>query len=148
MMQLKRLLDRPVLTPKPENKWEKAAVFNPAAIYDHDLFHLIYRATDIGPHARYGKYVSRFGYAVSKDGVNFMRLDQPIMVGDTEQELRGVEDPRIVKLEDTYYMMYTGFGDRFPGDYRICLATSKNLIAWEKKGVVLDEPNKDASLTS
>jgi len=146
MMQLKRLLDRPVLTPKPENEWEKAAVFNPAAIYDHDLFHLIYRATDIGPHARYGKYVSCFGYAVSKDGVNFMRLDQPIMVGDTEQELRGVEDPRIVKLEDTYYMMYTGFGDRFPGDYRICLATSTNLIAWEKKGVVLDEPNKDASL--
>ncbi|KUJ89649.1 MAG: glycosidase, partial [Thermoanaerobacter thermocopriae] len=43
-------------------------------------------------------------------------------------------------------MMYTGFGDRFQDDYRICLATSKNLIDWERKGVVLDEPNKDASL--
>ena len=61
-----------------------------------------------------------------------MRLDQPIMVGDTDRN-SGSGRPRIVKLEDTYYMMYTGFGDRFPGDYRICLATSTNLIAWEKK---------------
>jgi len=42
--------------------------------------------------------------------------------------------------------MYTGYGGRFPEDFRICLATSKNLIDWERQGIVLDEPNKDASL--
>ncbi|MBE3591431.1 MAG: glycosidase [Thermoanaerobacter sp.] len=146
MIKLKRLSDKPVLMPKAENEWERAAVFNTAAIYDNGLFHLIYRATDIGPHAKYGKYTSRLGYAVSKDGINFMRLDKPVMSNETEQELRGLEDPRIVKIDGIYYMMYTGFGDRFHDDYRICLATSKNLIDWERKGVVLDEPNKDASL--
>ena len=40
-------------------------------------------------------------------------------------------------------MMYTGNSGK---DYRICLAASRNLIAWERQGVVLDEKNKDASL--
>ncbi len=43
-------------------------------------------------------------------------------------------------------MMYTGYGGRFGGDYRICLASSQNLIDWKRLGVMLDEPNKDASL--
>jgi predicted GH43/DUF377 family glycosyl hydrolase len=42
--------------------------------------------------------------------------------------------------------MYTGFGGRFPGDYRISYATSTNLIHWTRHGIVLDEENKDASL--
>lgn len=146
MIKLKRLSDKPILTPIKGHEWEKEAVFNCSAIYDNGLFHLIYRATDLGPHAKYGKYISRLGYAVSKDGINFMRLDKPVLSNDVVQELRGCEDPRIVKIEDTFYMMYTGFGDRFKDDYRICLATSKNLIDWQRHGVVLDEPNKDASL--
>lgn len=146
MIKLKRLSDKPILEPVTEHEWERKAVFNCSAIYDNGLFHLIYRATDIGPHVKYGKYISRLGYAVSKDGINFMRLDKPVLSNDVEQELRGCEDPRIVKIDDTYYMMYTGFGDRTDDDYRICLATSKNLINWERKGVVLDEPNKDAAL--
>jgi predicted GH43/DUF377 family glycosyl hydrolase len=66
-------------------------------------------------------------------------------VNDTNQEARGPEDPRIVKYDDLFHMLYTGYGGRFDGDYRICLATSSNLIAWQRKGVVLDETNKDAA---
>jgi hypothetical protein len=36
--------------------------------------------------------------------------------------------------------MYTGYGGKFPKDYRICLATSKKLIDWERQEAVLDEP--------
>ena len=43
-------------------------------------------------------------------------------------------------------MMYTGYGGRFDDDYRICMASSRNLIDWKRHGVMLDEPNKDASL--
>ncbi|MFO7153338.1 MAG: glycosidase [Caldicoprobacter oshimai] len=146
MIKLRRLSDQPILLPKPEHEWERAAVFNAAAIYENGLFHMLYRASDVGPHPNFGQYVSRLGYAVSKDGINFMRLDKPVMTNNTEQELRGVEDPRVVKIDGVYYMMYTGYGGRSENDFRICLATSRNLIDWEKKGVVLDEPNKDASL--
>jgi len=107
---------------------------------------MIYRAADIAPNGKEGPYINRLGYAVSKDGIRFNRLEQPILSNDVEQEARGPEDPRIVKIGDTFYMMYTGYSGRFPEDFRICLATSKNLIAWERQGIVLDEPNKDASL--
>lgn len=147
MMKLERLSGEPVLRPDPACAWKQAAVFNTAAIYDRGLFHLLYRATDIGCHERYGEYRNSIGYAVSTDGVHFMCLDKPVMPpGEHLQELRGPEDGRLVKLGDTYYMTYTGFSNRFPGDYRICLATSRNLIDWQRHGVVLGEPNKNASL--
>jgi len=145
-MKLERLSDKPVLRPKVEHPWEASAVFNCAAIHDNGLVHMIYRATDIASSGKEGKYISRLGYAVSSDGLNFNRLEQPILSNDVQQELRGPEDPRIIKMGDTFYMMYTGYGGRFDGDYRICLASSRNLIEWKRHGVVLDEPNKDASL--
>lgn len=147
MIKLERLSDRPILEPNPAHEWERAAVFNTAAIYDNGLFHLLYRATDIGCHARYGRYMNSIGYAVSTDGIHFSRLDRPVMApGEHLQELRGAEDGRLVKIGDTYHLTYTGFSDRFEGDYRICRATSRNLITWERHGVVLDEPNKNSSL--
>ena len=146
MIKLKRVSNQPILSPKPAHKWEATAVFNTAAIYDNGLVHLIYRATDITSNGRDGEYINSFGYAVSKDGVNFDRLTRPILVNDIPQEARGPEDPRIVKIGETFYMMYTGYGGRFGGDYRISLATSKNLINWQRHGIMLDEANKDASL--
>ena len=146
MIQLKRYSDQPIFLPKKENKWEAASVFNAAAILDNGLVHLIYRATDISSGGQEGDYINSLGYAVSKDGIHFNRLEQPILANDVPQEARGPEDPRIVKIGETFYMLYTGYGGRFDGDYRICLATSPNLIDWQRHGVMLDEPNKDAAL--
>ena len=114
---------------------------------------MLYRAADRDfaalkydrPHENL-KFTSSLGYAVSTDGIHFKRLDQPIFTGEGPQENWGVEDPRISKIGDTYYMLYTGFGGRDWSDHRICMAKSKNLIEWERMGVVLDEPNKDAAL--
>ncbi|HEY61531.1 MAG TPA: glycosidase [Anaerolineae bacterium] len=146
MIQLKRLRSEPVLTPKKYNPWEAGAVFNCGAIYYNGLVHLIYRATDISSNGVHGRYINSLGYAVSVDGVHFNRLENPILVNSVPQESRGPEDPRITKIGDTFFMLYTGYGGRFDGDYRICLATSQNLIAWKRQGVVLDESNKDAAL--
>ncbi|NQU67254.1 MAG: glycosidase [Candidatus Marinimicrobia bacterium] len=145
-MKLKRLTNKPVLAPVKENKWEAAAVFNAASVYEDGWYHMIYRASDIGPHKSFGEYINVLGYARSKDLINWERKNTPILVNDVEQELRGPEDPRIVKIDDTFYMTYTGFGNRFPGDFRICMATSKDLIHWERKGTVLDETNKNSAL--
>jgi predicted GH43/DUF377 family glycosyl hydrolase len=146
MIKLRRYSREPIFLPKQENKWEAASVFNAGAIYDNGLVHLIYRATDISSGGQEGPYINSLGYAISADGIHFNRLEQPILTNDVPQELRGPEDPRIVKIQDTFYMLYTGYGGRFEDDYRICLATSKNLVDWHRKGIMLDEPNKDASL--
>ena len=146
MIKLERLSEQPILTPKKEHPWEKAAVFNCGVIFHNDLVHMIYRATDITSNGKEGKYVNNLGYAISSDGIHFNRLEKPILVNDVPQEQRGPEDPRLVRLDDTFYMTYTGYGGRFDGDYRICLASSPNLINWERHGVLLDEANKDAAL--
>lgn len=146
MIKLDRLSVQPILTPNPNNSWEAGAVFNCAAVYKDNLVHLIYRATDITSAGSKGKYINNLGYAVSEDGLNFKRFDEPILRNDIEQEARGPEDPRIVEIDGQYHMIYTGFGGRFPGDFRISHATSRDLISWTRQGIVLYEPNKDASL--
>jgi predicted GH43/DUF377 family glycosyl hydrolase len=146
MIKLKRVSQKPVLVPNSGSTWEAGAVYNCAAVYKDKLVHLVYRATDITSNGSMGKYINNLGYAVSSDGINFNRLRDPILVNDVAQEARGPEDPRIVEIDGTYHMMYTGFGGRFPGDYRISYATSSNLITWQRHGIVLDEANKDASL--
>lgn len=144
-MKLTRISKNPIFEANPEHEWESAAVFNSAAVYENGLYHMIYRATDIGSHANFGEYINSFGYAVSKDLKEWHRLEKPIMINDVPQEKRGPEDPRIVKIGDTFYMTYTGFGGRFPGDYRICMATSRDLVNWNREGVLLDEENKNSA---
>jgi predicted GH43/DUF377 family glycosyl hydrolase len=145
-MRLERVSDLPILEPRSEHSWEAGAVFNCAAITWNGLVHLIYRATDIASDGSEGPYVSQLGYAVSSDGLTFNRLEHPVLESQSGQEQRGPEDPRVVVIEDVFYMLYTGYGGRFEGDYRICAATSANLITWRRLGVLLDEQNKDATL--
>jgi predicted GH43/DUF377 family glycosyl hydrolase len=145
-MKLERLSLSPILEPRASNAWEAGAVFNAGVIAHGNRIHLIYRATDMSSNGEEGEYVNNLGYAFSSDGIHFDRLENPILINDIEQERRGPEDPRITMFGNVFYMLYTGFGGRFSGDYRICLASSQDLINWKRHGIVLDEPNKDAAL--
>ena len=154
MFRLTRLSNKPILSPIKEHEWEKEAVFNAAVIYEDNKFHLFYRASNNKfvlntekPEEKY-KFVSSIGYAVSEDGINFERFDKPVLVGEIPQEAWGVEDPRITKIDNKYYMLYTGFGGRDWLDFRICMVWSDDLKNWEGHRIVLDEPNKDAALLS
>ncbi|HKG88256.1 MAG TPA: hypothetical protein VKA95_08005, partial [Nitrososphaeraceae archaeon] len=60
---LKRYNKNPVLIPNESNWWESKAVFNCATLYDGDKVHMLYRAV-----GEYENYISRIGYAYSKDG--------------------------------------------------------------------------------
>jgi len=146
MMKLTRVSTEPVLKPNPKNSWEAAAVFNCAAVWEKGLFHMIYRATNIGGNEKSGRYINCLGYAVSKDLLNWHRLSEPVLNNSVPQELRGPEDPRIVKIDNIFYMTYTGFAGPSFRDHKICLATSEDLVNWKRHGVLLDEENKDASL--
>ncbi len=136
-MKLKRYQGNPILKPKVENEWESRLIFNPAAIYHNGLFHLFYRAMGADD-------ISRIGYAVSLDGFNFFRLDKPVFVPEGRLETRGCEDPRIVRLEDKFYMTYTAYSQE---GVRVALASTANFISWKRLGVIFPEiNNKDAVL--
>lgn len=153
MFKLKRLSDLPILRPNLTNEWEQGAVFNCAVVYEDGLFHMFYRASNRNFEALKhqhpqltDKFYSVIGYARSKDGLCFERQANPVFVGKGEQEAWGVEDPRVIKVENTFYMIYTGFGGRSWDDHRICLASSHDLVNWKRHGVILDEVNKDGCL--
>jgi predicted GH43/DUF377 family glycosyl hydrolase len=38
-----------------------------------------------------------------------MRAEKPVLIPEHAYESQGMEDPRIVKIEDTYYLTYTGY---------------------------------------
>ena len=144
-MKLKRAADDPVLSPRKNITWEKDAVFNCGVHFEDGVYHLLYRAVS---HKKDDPNRSSIGYAYSKDGVNFKRREKPVLSpGASAEEAQGVEDPRITKIDDKYYMLYTAYDSN---KTRIAMAVSGDLINWQRKGIVLDWElfgnNKDAAL--
>ena len=89
---------------------------------------MLYRAQDANG-------TSRLGYAESSDGIHFKRRTEPIFSPEAPYEKDGgVEDPRLVKINDTYYLTYTGYDKK---DAQLCLAKSLDLIHWQRLGVIL-----------
>lgn len=101
-MKLKKWGNNPILRPREEGNWEKLAVCNPGAWYDNGKVYLLYRAS--GETEVYKIY---FGLAISEDGFNFKRVSsEPVYAPKLDFEAGCVEDPRIVKFGDTYYITY------------------------------------------
>jgi predicted GH43/DUF377 family glycosyl hydrolase len=111
-------------------EFEQEGVLNPGVIKEADTVHMFYRAVASGNY-------STIGYCKFTGPLTLLeKSDHPVVVPEFDYESHGVEDPRIVKIEDTYYLSYTAYdGINALG----ALAISKDLIHWEKKGVVVPQ---------
>jgi len=147
MIKLKRISEEPIFEKQPSHNWEASSCFNAGLVKEGDVIHMFYRATDKSCNGREcSDYMNYIGHAWSKDGINFIRDDQYVLGPDPDKQwARGCEDPRVMKIDQSYYMLYTGYGNRYPGDYKICMSVSEDLYHWEHRGVLLDESNKDAA---
>jgi predicted GH43/DUF377 family glycosyl hydrolase len=120
---------------KKEVRWEERNVLNPSAVVKDGKVYLIYRAQD-------PEMTSRLGLAVSDDGLHFTKQPSPVFFPDNDGMKKyewkgGVEDPRIVESEDGMYILtYTAYDGKLA---RLCLASSRDLMTWEKHGLVLGE---------
>jgi predicted GH43/DUF377 family glycosyl hydrolase len=119
-----------ILLSKTDLEFENEGVLNPAAIREGNDVHLFYRAV------KKGNY-SSIGYCRLNGPLTIAeRWDRPIIVPEFEYESKGVEDPRIVRIDDLYYMSYTAYdGTNALG----ALATSKDLVHFEKQGIIVPE---------
>ena len=122
-IQAKKYSGNPILTPRvAKGSFEKACVYNPAAIVKDEKVYLLYRAEQ----GYYASYNSRIGLAVSDDGFTFERAqDTPIIdiTESREEEKRGLEDPRIIRLEDgRYFITYTAYAGMDEKGQKITLA--------------------------
>ena len=125
MIQVKR---EGIILKKTELEFENEGVLNPAVIRDGDDVHVFYRAV------RKGNY-SSIGYCRLSGPLTVAeRWDRPFMMPEFDYESHGIEDPRIVKIEDEYYMTYTAYDGI---NARGALATSKDLKTFKKHGIIV-----------
>lgn len=125
----------PILTPRGEG-WEAKDVFNPAAWSDGESVWLLYRGEDTTGVGRWNG-TSRIGLARSADGIRFEREAAPVLEPTEPWELPGgCEDPRVVKIGDTFYLTYTAYDGETA---RLALATSSDLRSWTKHGLLFPD---------
>lgn len=130
----------PVLTP---NDWpyRANAVMNPAAVrVDGDTL-LLCRVED-----RQGR--SHLTVARSPDGLSGWRVDHEPLLSpspDAPAEAWGVEDPRVVRLDelDAWAVAYTAYGPAGPA---VALALTKDFRSVTRLGVVCPPEDKNAAL--
>jgi predicted GH43/DUF377 family glycosyl hydrolase len=108
--------------------FENEGVLNPAVIREGNDVHIFYRAVRIGNY-------STIGYCKLQGPLNIKeRNDTPVFIPHFDYESQGVEDPRIVKIDDLYYLTYTAYdGVNAHG----ALATSKDLKHFENQGLIV-----------
>ncbi len=82
---------------------------------------------------------------LNRDGVTVKevrRLDQ--LFGNTDYEIYGVEDPRITKIGDTWYITYVGVSEKM--GVATCLMSTKDFATFDRHGVIFSCENKDVVL--
>lgn len=137
---VKRWEGNPILTaddmPFPCN-----TVFNAGAVKLGNEYILLLRVEDMRGH-------SVLALACSDDGYHFTVHDTPVMVPSQDGEFalyehKGIEDPRITKLEDTYYIIYTAASDF---GARLALAKTEDFRSFQRVALISEPDNKDGAL--
>lgn len=110
--------------------FENEGVLNPAAVREGDFVHLFYRAVSRGNYSSIG-YCRLIGPLEIEE-----RMKTPLISPEFNYERNGIEDPRIVKIEDLYYLTYTAYdGVNALG----ALAVSEDLINFKKQGIIVPQ---------
>ncbi|MFA5736626.1 MAG: hypothetical protein WC893_00440 [Candidatus Paceibacterota bacterium] len=152
MFKLKRHFGGPILSPNKNLEWEREGVFNPGVIQTDKGIIMLYRA--VGEREA---YISRFGLAKSLDGVNFERLSKEPVFGPGEFfDHWSTEDPRIIKIDNEYFITYVAVPERImnngrsilrpiPLETSAALLKTKNFVSFEKMGLIspAGSDNKD-----
>jgi predicted GH43/DUF377 family glycosyl hydrolase len=153
ILKLQRAKENPIIQPIKEHPWESKATFNPGALYLRGKVHIIYRAMS-------QDNTSVFGYATSEDGIHIdYRSPEPIYTPREEFEQKlvpcgnsGCEDPRLTRIGNRIYMMYTAYNGKNPPRVAVTSISVRGFLEqkWNwSKPVLITPPqfdNKDALL--
>ena len=82
---------------------------------------------------------------LDKDGSKILKIEKnPGFYGLSWDAELGVEDPRITKIGDVYYMTYVGLSRK--ENISTSLALSNDGIRWYRRGIIFGEQDKDVVL--
>ena len=123
-----RVIKEGVVLRKTNLEFENESVLNPAVIREGDHLYMYYRAVRKGNYSTIG-FCKFDGPLTVSD-----RYAQPLLVPEFDYESHGMEDPRIVKIDDLYYLTYVAYDGE---DALGALATSKDLQQFNKQGLIV-----------
>jgi len=108
--------------------FENDSVLNPGVFQEGNTLHMLYRAV------RKGNY-STVGYCKLEGPLKVVqRNNTPLMIPYSEDASKGIEDPRIVKIDGVYYITYTAYnGINALG----ALVTTNDLKTFEREGIIV-----------
>ncbi len=99
MVKLVRHSNNPILVPDRNNEWEASATYNPSVAKLGDKYFLVYRAFDSN-----GRSTVGLAEGSSPTAFSNRRL---FIKPENKWEEFGCEDPRVVRVEDKYFISYT-----------------------------------------
>ena len=119
-----------ILLKKTSLEFEDEGVLNPAVIQEGNTVHMLYRAV------RKGNF-STIGYCKFDGPLKLVeRNEVPLLTPHFDNESHGIEDPRIVKIDDLHYLTYTAYdGVNALG----ALATSADLKNFNRHGLIVPQ---------
>jgi beta-1,2-mannobiose phosphorylase / 1,2-beta-oligomannan phosphorylase len=154
---------RPIVQQVTGHPWENRVTFNPACALVSDpaelskiipslpfdeatkqrfrsqkaLCFLLYRAQG-EKRSEYDHTRSSIGLAVLSPELHLLaRHTTPVLMPDNDFEDLGVEDGRITKAGDRYYMFYCAYSSHPEGNrIRLAVASTQNFVEWQKHGLL------------
>jgi predicted GH43/DUF377 family glycosyl hydrolase len=123
-----KLIKHGIVLKKTDLSFENDSVLNPGIYQEGNTLHMLYRAV------RKGNY-STVGYCKLEGPLKVVeRNNTPLMIPYSEDASKGIEDPRIVKIDGVYYITYTAYnGINALG----ALVKSNDLKTFEREGIIV-----------
>ncbi len=103
-----RSYENPIVVPQSDVAWQAEGAFNGSVWREKEKTHIVYRAQSLPLLHDEGPWlsISSIGYSQSADGIHFQKHIQ-LIAPEEKWERFGCEDPRITKIDDTYFIFYT-----------------------------------------
>ena len=140
MSKLERYAKNPILTAE-DVPFKVNSIFNAGAIKFQNKYLLLCRVEKPSG-------ISSLVKAWSEDGIHFKVEKRPVLTPENHQGFFeyvhwGLEDPRITRIDDIYYILYTGYSVNEPV---VMLAKTTDFETFEFLGPITEPINKDAVL--
>ncbi len=135
---IRRYESNPIIT-ADDLPCQSSAVFNSGCIKEDGLYRMMLRIEDIDG-------AQHFRTAQSQDGIKFTIAEDPVAIPPSEDMHRFellCYDPRITKLEDTFYITYAAHGSK---GVRIALLRTDDFVNYERIGYISQPDNRNGVL--
>ena len=141
-MGINRYENNPILV-KEDVPFKVNSIFNPGAVKINDQYLLVCRVEM--PSGR-----SSLVLASGNNGISFKVEDKLCLSPDDHKEFFkyvewGIEDPRVTKIEDKYYLTYTGYSRYMP---LVVIAETVDFKRYKMLRPISEPSNKDCALFS